>query len=463
MKSGIRSYFGIGMILVMSLMLSGCAFNQADSFVPLPPPVDAEFPMNQLVQTVGDSEQVKMQSPVASIDFGQTGDFAGAMKIEEVCLKLQDKCATMLSLEWGSWQSATIERAEAYDDQGHLLGGWVTQSMKEASLFQWLSGCVSCTIDRSRVIFEYISEEPGSTPILANIYYLEEWGVTSRAPLALGSMHLWAQPGDLFPEQSMWGFWETTTTPFESVVAALDRANNVLRSRAASFEVVDHDSAGRELIGRQTGLTLKENGENWGTVELTYSNTWGAMPNTGIIGKGALSRIEWIGPDHYYAVSVLSPAISPEPSSLFVFSENPAAADYVESNQQSWPRLYDEIRNGDIDGVEFAIYGIGHIGRVSDSVDGESVSIGQGGGVFYSTIGNPSFADVDKAYGHISRLGLGAIKALGLYYATWEMSGSGLEYYLATIRLVLADEESSLREYGLDVGTLDRVGYMPLP
>lgn len=440
-----------------AVLLAGC--DQADSFVPLPPPVGEEFPMNQIVQTIGETEQVRMQAPFATVDFGQTGSFAGGLKLEEICLKQKNLCATMLSTTWGSWSSATIERAESYDPNGKLLGGWIEESLPDASIFQWLHGCLSCTIKRSRLMLEYISPEPGDTPILSNIYYFEEWGLSKSAPFAFGTAHKWSDNLNvLFPDQARWGFWESHTGPFEQVIEALNRADLVLRAETPSIQVIDHDSVGREFIGRQSGFTIVRQGLIVGTIDLTYANTWGQMPNTTLISKGALSRIEWRDGD-YYGMSVLSPVLSPEPTSLYVFCNTAECGDYVARNQQQWPQLYEQIRNQEIPGLEFAVYSIGHIGAIVKSTGEETVHVGDGGGVHYSIIGSPTVDQVDRAYRSLSMLGLNGVKALGLYYATKPASGSGLEYYLATVRLAMAPDP--LSSYGWDVGQLDRVGFLP--
>ncbi len=440
------------------LLLTACG--QTDAFVPLPPPVGEKYPMIQIVQTVGETEQVSLQSPFAEVKFGQTGSFAGGIKLEEICLKQRDLCATMLATTWGSWQNATIERAEAFNPEGQLLGAWIEESLPQASLLQWLSGCASCTITRSKLIFEYISPEPGATPRLENVYYFEEWGLDNNNPMAFGTAHVWADPSDLFPEQALWGFWEAKVSPFQQVITALERAEKVLKNRAPNLQVLDADSAGRELIGRQTGLTIKRNGEEAGSVVLSYANGWGQMPNTNLIGKGALSKIEWFLGEQYYAMLVLSPVLSPEPTSLYVFCQTGDCVETVTRQQEEWPMLYEQIREKEIPGLDYAVYAIGHIGSISKSTGEGTVHIGEGGGVHYGIIGDPTLAQVVRTTKHLSLLGLNGVKAMGLYYATWPGSGSGLEYYLDIVRLAM--DKKSLQSYGVDVGILDRVGFLPV-
>lgn len=444
----------------MLIVLAAC--NTAETFIPLPPPVDAQYSLSELVQSIGDTEQVTMQSPFASVVYGQTGSAAGGTRQEEFCRKQSGQCATMLSVMWGSWQEAEIERFESFDEQGNLLGGWIEETLDEASLFQWLSGCGKCTLDRSRLVFEYVSPEIGARPQLVAVYYIEQWGVDGQVPWAMGTMHKWENNLEtLFPTQSVWGFWESHATPFEQVTAALERANTVLQSQTPSMAVVDHDSLSREFLGRQTGMDIYRNGVKTGSIVFTYDNTWGQMPNTELIGKGALSRIEWIEGDNYYAIVVLSSALSPELTSVFMFCSTPECASYVSTNQTQWPLLYNQARNHEIPGLEFLVHAIGHVGNVTQSTSESVVDIGDGGGVYYSVLGDPTFAQIDQAYRYISTLGQNGVKALGLYYATKPGSGSGLEYYLAVLRLATAPQERVLNEWGLDVGTLDRVGFLP--
>lgn len=446
----------IGAICLYSLFFA----NQADTFVPLPPPVGEEYPLNQIVQTIGETEQVKMQAPFASVDFGQTGSFAGGVKLEELCLKLKFTCATMLSTEWGSWSSATIQRAQTYDPEGRILGASIEQSLPNASILQWLHGCIECTIKRSILVFEYVSPVAGATPLLTSVHYYEEWGIDGSHPMAFGTAHRWDDAADLFPVQAKWGFWESKIGPFEQVIAALQQAQTTLQTHKPAMQVVDSDSAGREFIGRQSGFDIVHDGITTGSIDLTYSNGWGQMPNTELIGKGALSRIEWVEGAKYYSMVVLSPVLSPEPSSLYVFCSTKECADYVTKNQAEWPLLYGQIRSHQIEGLQFAVYAIGHIGQISKSTGEDIVHVGDGGGVHYSIIGSPSFSQVDAASRHINMLGLNGVKALGLYYATKPASGSGLEYYLEVVRLSLTDWP--LEKYGEDVGALDRVGFLPV-
>jgi hypothetical protein len=448
-------------LALAALVAALCACtSQVETFIPLPPPVDGGFPMTQLVQTVGTTEQVELMSPRVSVTYGETASQAGGVAHEELRLKEHGRSGTLVDVYWGDWRQGRVRRAESYDPTGQLVEGRVTLVLDRASLLQVLSGCGRCVIDRSRLVFSYAAPSPGQRPELREVLYLEEWGADSAARLGFGTTAVWTAAGDLFPEQRRWGFWETHASPFTQVTAALERARAALSDRPPTFQVTDLDGP-RELIGRQTGLVVQRDGARWGTIDFTYANGWGRMPNTPAIGQGALSRVEWRLGERYHAMSVLSPALSPEPTSLFVFSNDPAVAAGVE--RADWPTLYEQLRRGELPGVTFAVYAIGHIGKITGTVDTsdgpKSVDVGQGGGVFYATIGDASRENVRQAHQLLSLLGLGGIKASGNYYATKPLSGNGLSYYLAILRVLTAPPEDALARFGDDVGVLDRPGF----
>ncbi|KKS32946.1 MAG: hypothetical protein UU94_C0001G0175 [Candidatus Collierbacteria bacterium GW2011_GWB2_42_12] len=433
--------------------LTGCGVTQA--FIDLPAPSGGLYPTVQIVQTIGDTQNVSLQSPVLTLKYGETGSGAGSMAYEAVTLTQTNINGTMLETSWGDWLESNIKTTESYDPDGKLIEGRVLMNLPDASILQWFGGCFSCTIDRSRLILQYIAPEPGREPVLSTVYYLEEWGLSSKDVLALGQWAVWENPSSLFPGYTEWGFWENTSSPFTQVTSALSLAKTNLKSVPPTLAVRDEDSI-REIIGRQSGLQIYQNGNIVGQVLFTYKNNWGRMPNTEFIGKGALSRVEITMNDSCYAVSVLSPALSPRPTSLFVF-EDCGVAEAVE-NTSSWTVLYDQIRNEQIPGVYFAIYANGYIGKITSSTSDGPVDIGEGGGVFYSVIGQPVNEDFIEARQNLSFMGLGGIKASGFYYATSNVSGNGIDYYLATLILATAPEDLAMRSFGHDIGVLDRVG-----
>lgn len=444
-------------LVVLCFLLSGC-YGPTQSFIDLPAPSGGLYPTVQIVQTIGTTQDVSLQSPILSLNYGETGSGAGSMAYEAVTLTRTNTNGTMVETSWGDWLESSIKTTESYDPDGKLIEGRVTMNLPKASILQWFGGCLSCTIDRSRLILQYVSPTPGETPVLTAVYYLEEWGLSNDDVLALGQWAIWENPADYFPNYTKWGFWETTASPFTQVTQALSLAKTNLKNVTPTMVVRDEDSV-RELIGRQTGMQIYQNGNHVGQVAFTYKNSWGRMPNTDFIGKGALSRVEIQMNDSCYAVSVLSPALSPRPTTLFVF-EDCSVADQVE-NTSSWTILYDQIRQNQIPGVHFAIYANGYIGKITSSDGEDTVDIGEGGGVFYSVIGQPTYEDIKLARYNLSLMGLGGIKASGFYYATSNLSGNGIDYYLATLILATAPEDVALRTFGCDIGVLDRVG-MPI-
>ena len=455
-----KKNFALVMFLVLAVILSGCGFfGPTQAFIDLPAPSGGQYPTVQILKTFGNTQELEVHSPVLSLSYGETGTGAGSMAYEAVTLTQTNVNGTMVETSWGDWLESSIKTTESYDPDGKLIEGRVTMNLPEASILQWFGGCFSCTIDRSRLILQYVAPTPGEKPVLKSVYYLEEWGLSSRDVLALGQWAVWENPVDLFPGYTQWGFWESTASPFSQITNALFTAKTNLQTISPTLAVKDEDSL-REIIGRQTGLKIYRNGQQVGKVDFTYRNNWGRMPNTEFIGRGALSRVEVKMDDVCYAISVLSPALSPRPTSLFVF-EDCQAADTVE-NTSSWTVLYDQIRNKQIAGVYFAVYANGYVGEItSTDSEGDVSSVGEGGGVFYSVIGQPTYEDITEARYHLSLMGLGGIKASGFYYATSEMSGNGIDYYLATLMLATAPQELSLRSFGYDIGILDRVG-MPI-
>ncbi len=129
--------------------------------------------------------------------------------------------------------------------------------------------------------------------------------------------------------------------------------------------------------------------------------------------------------------------------------------------------LYDKTRNGEIPDVDFAIYSSGFIGKITGTVvtsEGSGTAdVGEGGGLFYSVIGDPTAEQILDAKNNLDLLGWGGIRATGFHYATSPNSGNGIYYYLAALSLVKADREVLLTRYGTDVGILDRVGFPTIP
>lgn len=453
----IKKFILVPTILIVSTILSSCG-EAPRSFIDLPAPVDGQYPTAEVVQTVGDTQDVQLVSPLIDVVYRETGQGTGSIGFEKVVVA--GKSSAMVKTSWGDYLNADIQLTQSHDSTGNLVEGRITMTLKGASLLQVLHGCLSCIIDRSRLVFLYISPKPGEKPVLTQVKYFEEWGADSQGILAMGLNATWDDAATKFPQYSEWGFWEDDSLPFDQVTRALDIARGNLATEAPTMLVIDRDSA-KEIIGRQTGLVLEANGQPYGNIDFVYKNNWGRMPNTEFIGRGALSRIEWYLNGEYHALVVLSPALSPRPTTLFVFVDDSTTADYVENlGNSNWVTLYDMIRNKSLKGVTFAVYANGYIGKITGSdSDGKSIDIGEGGGVYFSAIGDVSNKNVSNARNLLAIMGIGGIKATGFYYATENLSGNGLDYYLATLILATSDKELVLDQYGQDVGVLDRVGY----
>ena len=455
----------IPLVLVMFATFACSTNANTPVLAALPAPAGGKYPTSQIVQTIGEVEQVNMVSPWIDVVYGQTGSSSSIGGTASEKVEIYDLKAVMVETKWGDIEGGTLKVTESYDPYGNVIEGRVTLQIPEASILQWLHGCLECTIDRSRLTLEYVSPQPGQTPEFTRVLYTELWGATAQNPIALGQTGIWGVV-DIFPQYSKWGWWETHQRPVQQVIQALETVEAEIQTTANyTWRAVDEDSL-REVIGRQTGLHFYKNGEAWGTVELTYANNWGRMPNTELIGKGALSRIEWfLGNGEYRAISVLSPALSPNPTSLYVFSRSQTTANRVEGTD--WPLLYDQIRYGEIPDVDFAIYSSGFIGKITGTVitsEGSGTAdVGEGGGVFYSVVGDPTFEQILDAKNNLDLLGWGGIRATGFHYATSPGSGNGIYYYLAALSLIKADREVLLTRYGTDVGVLDRAGFPVIP
>ena len=261
--------------------VGGC--NQADSFVPLPPQSTKQYPMNQLVQTIGDTEQVRMQAPFASVEFGQTGSFAGGLKLEEICLK-QKTSAPLCCLPpgvHGLRQRSNVPRHTTRDVY------WVAGSRNHSPM-QHLSMVARLPVLHHQAQPTYVRvhiTRTGWNPHTHKYLLFRRVGLNKHAVCL---WHCSQMVKDLITSsqtslggvlgESHWAIWASSRR--------LNRADLVLRSVTPSIQVIDHDSVGREFIGRQSGFTIVRQGLIVGTIDLTYANTWGQMPNTTLISRG---------------------------------------------------------------------------------------------------------------------------------------------------------------------------------
>ena len=442
----------LALLIFLLIILTACSTN--DGYVPAPPPVEADNVMNIQQLSVGDGQIMNITSPSIAVEYRENGIGAGETATEIVTLSNGQK-GTMLSVKWGDWEKASLELINYYGPDEEISSAMIVAKFDEMSLFQLLNNSGKYTLDRSEVILIYDTDNSEELT-LRQVQYVEKWG-PGRKELAFGGYAIWnSQFERLLPANYLkWGFWESNGTPATQVKAMLESA--MAKNVQPDFQAVDTDS-GREVIGRQTGLMLTKASEYTGRVVFTYNNTWGRQPNTEFIGQGALSMIEWqLGNDNYYLI-LLSPRLAPVGNTVYVFTDNPdtAAALATEYNSNNASRLYEPLRAGQYEDVLLTLYAIGDIGSVTDVVDGESVHVGDSGGVQWRSIGPVEYKNIETVRNLVALLGPAQYQT-GLYYAYKPASGSGMSYYLGALSLMYADEQLVLRNYSNDVGLLDRV------
>lgn len=453
-KTSLRVFFAL---LIVALISAACS-TATPAFTDLPAPVGGKYPTANITKSMGDTLTSELQSPVVSVSYGDTHDGPGAVAMEKTTILQSNLNGQMVETTWGDIEKGSVKLTESYDPSGNLVEGRITLKLVTGSIFQWFKGCLDCTINQSRVIVSYVAPKPGETPVLDAVYYMESVGFSNDSILAMGDAAMWKSPASIFPEFSKWGFWETAGTT-DMVITALKAADTRLENTTPTVKVVDEDST-REIIGRQTGLKVYINGQPSGTIDFTYKNNFGHMPNTRFIGDGSLSRIDFKYADICQSISVINPPFPTSYSSLFVF-ENCDVADKVEGTNVL--KLYQAIREHSIDGVHFAIYANGYIGDVTKQTKDSSVKVGEGGGVFYSVIGDPTEEQLVAARKLISGMGRGGVDAVGMGFATETLSGTGIEQYLGTLILAKAKPSDMLTTYGYDAGLLDRSGFLSVP
>jgi hypothetical protein len=401
---------------------------------------------------------MNITSPVIDVIYRENGDGVGGTATEIITLPNGSK-GTMLSVKWGSWDKASLQLVNYYDIDGLLVSGMVEARFDELSLFQLVTDSWAYTLDRSSVMLIYEKGPLEESLVLKQLQYAEKWGPKSKE-LAYGGYAVWTSRFDeLLPSSyQKWGFWEKNGTPADQVKTVLESAMEAAnRGIQPEFKAVDEDS-GREVIGRQTGLKFYTSGIYAGRCDFTYKNTWGRQPNTMLIGSGALSRIGCHINNQSYFIVVLSPKISPTGSALYVFTTSEETADRLETqyNSDNASRLYDPLRRGEYEDVFLVTYGIGDIGEMNQSTEDGSVYIGDSGGVQWRTLGPVNYDSIVLASNLLALLGPAQYQT-GLYYAYEPGSGSGLSYYLASLRIMYAPKKTVFRIYGQDVGVLDRV------
>ncbi len=472
-RSTVGRSLAITLLGLIGVLLVSCVFpvGPTATGVALPPPakIDSTGHTASLhylgVGSSNDSQIIQVYSNEFEVQYSQS-DTAGASADEKITLTQRDREGLMSEIGWGAWEGSFIKTTEYYDFRGNLMGGLVTMSVDNASIFAWFKGRIDYTYDRSRLFLIYLPNPEGGPAQLRTIMYTERWGANNKAILALGQTALWRNPSFIPPQYQTWGFWETATgkRPFDMVTGALDATKAALNQNQVPDELIqDHDGAREFVLGRQTGFTIYQAGKPAGSIDLSYNNTFGRMPNTEAIARGSLSRIDWNLNGRAYSMLALTPQLSISPTTIYIFCDDPAACDSIATMQQNtWPDLYSQLRQG-IPGVILAIHAIGEIREKTDTVSsGDSsstVTIGAGGGIRYTTFGDPSATNIAVANNLLNYLGWGGIRALGLHYPTSANSGSGLNYYMKMLTIVTADDERALARWGYGVEQLDLVGF----
>lgn len=472
--------FLLSVLLIAAFVVSACGSPPPQEppppkqyFVPLPPPVNGRQPVTLNYHAGLGNQTSKLVSPFFELTYEETKGGIGAVISELLWHLPTDKVGVMQEVVWGDYLGGELGVVEYYDSNQCLIQGMVVLEVNQPTLWQWLFRGISRTFDRGEVALVYEVDEPcGRNLYLTDVQYAELWGTSSENILAMGATAVWEDPmAVVSPEFHQWGFWETSRTPFDTVTAAIDGIRLTLEADAETPDlfIVDLDSI-REIIGRQTGFHIFRNGTEIGTVSLTYDHLLGRGPNTNLIGTGSLSMVEYEFTDgRYYAFVILTPQISPEPTSLVVLVDSREAAEYVKYSE-NWVALYPQIRNNQIPGVLLGIHMIGDLrqdtanysanvqGGEGGSVSG-SINVGTSGGIKYTTINEPAHEDVALAMSLINGLGKSGMKAIGLYFPYKPGSGNGLQYYLSTVLISTAPEELILDYPGLDIGVIDRVGF----
>lgn len=448
--------------VLLAFVLASCG-GTTTTGIALPPPVHSHYQATLVVRSDNTGTDLNVLSPLMNTQFGDSAYDS----MEKVILPLDDsKQAVMQRIIWNDWDNGEI-RTTAYDNaQGDTIGGVVTESVTGGSIFQWVRGDFSYTVDRSRLDFVYALPPGGYDPQLVRIVYTEAYGF-GGGDLPLGRTLVWdASETNLAsiisPSYTTWGFWEQAATPYDMITAALGSANDQLQSHPADYEA-RHDLALSDIVGRHPGLSMYRHGKQVGTVDISYDNNVGRSPNTTLLSSSALSKVEWDIDGHYYALLVITPDLAATPSSLFIFTDSQETEARVES-YKGWTSMYADLREGSIPGVFLAIHMLGDVTKSQgsgSSSNGDSVSTdnGDGGGIAYSSFTTLSFPQASTARALISMLGQPAIQELGMYYPTSEGSGNGLYYYLAMLNLMTADPATVFAQMGInDVGVLDRTG-----
>lgn len=438
----------LAMVLVL-LTLSGCFDNSTTTLMDLPMPASITGSTVVGLQKVGSTESLFVVSPGVSVSYMNTG-----VGIESELLSLYN-CggiisAPMTKFAWrDQWLGGKITSAIDYDPDGKIVDARIILTVPEVSIIGMFAN-PRYTIDRSRLILQFLPDSTG-VPVLTNAFYYEEWGLKNDVCFGITAAWYDLKNLSIFDRFHRWGFWETTQTPFELVVEALDTARKNLRKENTNYLAYDLDGF-REVLGEQSGTDVETNGKSYCKIRYEYNRIFGAMPNTECL-KGSLTKISWEFADgQYRSLVVRSSQLVNRPSSIFIFCRNKSEESVIE--KESWLNLYGDVTKN----CAAVIYAAGTIGTISSSTGkGDSVDIGEGGGIFYGFIHSiPKTETILELRKLLDMVGLPGIKALGFYYPTGEHSGNGVHYFLSIMAIRTANNMNRFEVN--DIGLLDRVG-----
>jgi hypothetical protein len=460
-------------------ILGACAGGQAptpqvDAFQTLAPPDEEQLPLTLFYSgnSGNVSQLLDVVGPDVIVNFRRTTQSVGGMGTETVSVPRPDQrlaVATTRMFEWGDYFGSRVRRTTYYDQSGKLLRGVIQLSIPYSSVMQLFKGRVQYEYDKSRLYLIYDSEGKGK-PVFKGVVYGQEYGL-GKDRVFLGTTYVWLSPASLdklLPQEyHRWGFWTKSSDEWGVVTKALDAVHANAEKVAADYSSQDTDGL-REIIGRQTGFHLFQQGTEVGKIELDYQNNFGRMPNTVPFGSGALSRVHWRMTDgSYFGIVTFSPLGTPQAASLIVFVDDEAVGNQIAATNASTVM---EALNGP--GIPHALFGVYMSGDISKQylvvpgakhTDGRqdpdtTIDLGTFGGVSYSLVGHPNHAQALAVRDHLDLIGEGGMNAIGFKYPTKPNSGTGLHYYISILTLLTCDGDQLLNTIGCDVGLLDRVG-----
>jgi hypothetical protein len=460
--------------LMVLLLSAGCGLLEPSqppavsrqSFIPLPPP---EGNFTTAYNYIGFGQKAQLQRLISSSfsdEYSENGSGVGKITSEKITLLPDNVSAITNRVKWGDWEGGTVTKSAYNDRNGKLLGGMLELEV-EGSLLPLFLGKGRYVVDRSVISLVYARQEDSGQPLLRQVKYQEYWG-PGTDKVAMGASVTWNDVSTM-SEYRQWAFWEAGQNPFALATQALDKARAVYKSAPPDLVAYDEDSY-LEFLGRQTGLHLYEKGTPVGTINLEYSNLFGPQPNTSGIGAGALSRVDWVVKDKTYTLLVLAPKFDRQKTCLYVWLDDPSLADTYMG--MSWPTLYPVLRQNPA-GVLLSVYAIGDVKNETASGSGSvktdegsksvsvNVTIGRQGGLQWVVLGDPDYQDVLTVHRLMNLGGEGFMNSVGWGFPYAEGSGSGINFYLSLLRILLSPQP--LTAFGQDVGLINRVGFAELP